>query len=407
MRFRHELMGAAAVLAWASTASAQITLRGGVVLDDVPTGFTSQGVIAAPRLGAGGAQRTIPWDMVRELGGEKAAGAGPFMALADKAWRARSRWLRGDYAMAEPLLSELFEAKRGEDGPLTLRLGEGLLRCRLVKGDQPGAVMPWLTVLRLQGADAGLPADAEPRGKKAGTGSAAESSRALAAVIDPETGLCPALPPIWVNTEDVAALVSPMAESLASAGGEAGGSSAVLELTRLYARAAALDTKSEMPGSLADTRGGADAEFEGPGAAGVKLVAMIVRSRDPDPAVRRAAQSRLASGLSADADTWKEAWRRAALGRSLLMESNEAQRSEGLVHLLHLPARFKLTQPYLAGIAVVDAAQELKRRGIGAGGGGGAAARLIADLKLEEPFHPALRAIAAELPVANPSGAMP
>lgn len=397
------VVAAAVLLAVVSESAGQVVLRGGVALDDDVTGFSSQGVIAAPRLAGGGVQRVIPWDMVREVGGEKAGGAAGYFELSDKAWRARSRWMRGDYAMAEPLLEELFEKCGGEDGPLTLRVSEGLLRCRLVRGDQAGAAAAWLTALRLQGSDAGLPADAEPRARKGAGAGGAESSRALAAVIDPETGLCPALPPVWVNTEDVAAVVGPLMEIAGHEGGEA---ESARVLARLYARAAALDTRSAVP----DGAGiGGDVEASGPGAGGVALVDLIVRSRDPDAAVRRAAQARLAAGLSGDADTWKEAWRRAALGRSLLMETGEAQRSEGLVHLLHLPARFAHTQPYLAGVAVVEASQELKRRG-GMGGGGsfaGAASRMLADLKLEEPFHPALRAIAAEVPVANPAGARP
>lgn len=389
----------------AASASAQIALRGGGTLDDQPTGFTPQGVVTSVHLAAGTVERVIPWDMVRAVGGPRAAEAAPFMELADKSWRARSRWLRGDYTMAEPLLAELFEAKSNEQGPLTLHIAEGLLRCRLVRADQTGAVLPWLTSLRMQGTDAGLPADADPRARR-GSSAVSEAAKALSAVVDPETGLCPALPPIWTNTEDTAALALSLSEILRD-GASAETPHAVRELTRLYARSAALDSQSSIAdaaGDKANQSASASDEIDGPGSAGVKLVSLIVRSRDPDPAVRRAAQSRLASGLSADADTWKEAWRRAALGRSLLMETEEAARSDGLVHLLHLPARFKPTQPYLSGIAVIEASTELKRRGVG---GASAATRLIADLKLEEPFHPALRAIAIEVPILNPAGAKP
>jgi hypothetical protein len=402
---RRGTLAVLSVVSLAVGASAQISLRGGGTLDDAPTGFTPQGVVTTPRLAAGTVERVIPWDMVRAVGGPRAAEAAPFTELADMSWRARARWQRGDYAMAEPLLAELFEKKSSEQGPLTLRIAEGLLRCRLVRGDQTGAVLPWLTSLRLQGADAGLPSEADPRSRR-GASTVAEAAKALAAVIDPETGLCPALPPIWTNTEDTAALAASLGDFL-GADTNAEAPHGVRELARLYARSAALDSQSPISNTPAEkpsqTQTAAE-EFDGPGAVGVKLVSLIVRSRDPDPAVRRAAQSRLASGLSADADTWREAWRRAALGRSLLMESDEASKSEGLVHLLHLPARFKPTQPYLSGLAVIDASAELKRRGVS---GASAATRLIADLKLEEPFHPALRAIASELPISNPAGAKP
>ncbi len=390
------------VITLAGWASAQVTLRGGALLGEQVTAVNGQGIVAGKQ---GEVVRTIPWDMVREVGGEHAGAAALYKELADKSWRARQRWLRGDYAMAEPLLDEIFSVKVKESGPLTLRVAEGLLRCRLVRGDQAGAVLPWLTAMRMQGAEVSLPAEVDSQTKK-GSAGVASAAKALAAVIDPDTALCPALPPIWINTEGTAALAASLDELLrAQAMIEM--PPAIRELTRLYARSAALDSQTPLtsvmnaPGAPAGT---GSEDGEGPSAVGVKLVSLIVRSRDPDPAVRRAAQSRLASGLSADADTWKEAWRRAALGRSLLMESDEASKSEGLVHLLHLPARFKPTQPYLSGLAVIEASAELKRRGVT---GASAATRLIADLKLEEPFHPALQAIASELPISNPAGAKP
>lgn len=367
------------------SAPAQIVLRGGTVLDDQPTGVTPQGVTAAPRL-APSTTRIIPWDMVREVRGPLAADAAPFANMADAAWRARSRWIRADYAQAEPLLNELFQTHRHQAGPLTLRLADGLLRCRLVRGDQHGAVVPWLTALRLRDADAGLPAGTDAPWLGLTQREESAPPQPPTGVIDPETGLCPALPPVWINADAAAALA---AELLADHTVPADAPAGIRELAILYTRAAALETD---PGNAPNLPAMTDS-LSGPSNAGLALVLQMVRSRDPDPQVRASARSRLSSGLSAEADTWKEAWRRAALGRSLLMENDDASRSEGLFHLLNLPARFKHTQPYLAGVAIIEAGPELRRRGPTAAA---VEARLIADLKLEEPFHPALRAVAAE-----------
>ncbi|MFM9956558.1 MAG: hypothetical protein ACKVZJ_00650 [Phycisphaerales bacterium] len=384
-------LGALCVCSIVATAPAQVTLRGGTVLDDTVVGVNGQGVVTSPRL-AGDAQRVIPWDMVRAVEGDFAQDARAFSARADAAWRAQSRLARGDDRLAEPALAALYEELKGEDGPLTLRVSEGLLRCRLIRGDQAGAVPVWLTAVRLRGVDAGLPS--EPRnsgGGAGGAGGAGDSSRAFDAVIDPETGLCPALPPLWTDASDAAALRAALQAS-SGAGGPAA------ELAQWYERAAALDA-GEAP---ADALPAASAESDA-----VKLVSLMVKARDPDAKVRGAARERLIAGLDDDADTWKEAWRRAALGRSFLMESDATLRSQGLVHWLHLPARFARAQPYLAGAAVVEASNELKRRGDKASLA--AAIRLVTELKVADPFHPALRN-AGGTPSAAPkaeSGAAP
>lgn len=360
-------------------ALSQVTLRGGEVLDDLVIEATGQGLRTEPRLGSG-ATRLLPWDMVRAVPDDKTEMLAPYAALAESSWRARWRVLRGDHGAAEPVLAELFSKLSAEDGPLTLRVAEGLTRCRLARGDQAGAVEPWLVALRLTGADAGLPVDPE----------ASRAGRILAALIDAETGLCPMLPPFWPNTDRTAEL----ARSLVSVGASGGAQNAgEAELRRWFARAAALDARAE---SLPEA-GSSDAGSGGKGAA---FVATLVKARDPDASVRRSARDRLLSELSADPDTWKEAWRRFALGRSYLMESSADDRAEGVVHMLHLPARFSAVQPYLSGLAAVEAAVELRSMD---GPSRTAAEQIVADLTQREPFHPALRVLNAA-PAGRPAG---
>lgn len=364
IRHAGPLLAYGCALALCSRAPADIVLRGGRVLDDRVVGIGPQGVESEPRLSPG-TTRTIPWDMVREVDEAYAEQTAPFAADAQRAWRARARLERGDIDLAEPLLADLFSRHRGGDGPFTLRIALGLLRCRCARADQGGAVEAWLDALAQQGRDAGIPvspADPAPYSE----------------LIDAETGLCPALPPVWANRDAALAFVGGGARV-----GDAW-SDPVRELARLYARAAALDAGAPVnPEPRIDIA----PDSSEPGAKGIALVRAIVRSREPDASARLSARERLLSGLAGDADTWKEAWRRAALGRSLLMESDAAARAEGLVHLLHVRARFSESQPLLAGLAVVEAATELSRRG---GDDAKAGTRLLNELKASEPLHPAL-----------------
>ena len=95
---------------------------------------------------------------------------------------------------------------------------------------------------------------------------------------------------------------------------------------------------------------------------GAELLRAMVESRSADARLRVSARDRLDAGLESDIGTWREAWRRVALGRSLLMEKDPSQRSDGVFHLMHLPARFATTQPYLCSIAAGAIAKELSTR---------------------------------------------
>ncbi len=380
-------LGVLALLTLAPTARGQVTLRDGGALDDVVHDVSRRGVECEPRLSPG-TRRTIAWDLVREVAGDQADKAAAFRELAEKAWRARSRLARGDSELAEPLLNELYEgfgaaAAGAPPGaasdawapdPTRLHVCDGLMRCRLLRADQAGAVAPWLDALELLGSDSGSPGAVIPAASSVTAGSGP--------VIDAETGLCPWLPPVWVSSEATAALAkrTVTARRLPPAA----------ELERLYLRAACLDAGLPAPGDAKPIEVSPDSND--PGAKGVALVRLMVKARENDPDQRRAAREKLLSGLSADADTWREAWRRAAVGRSLLMESDAAQRAEGVVHLLHIQARFARSQPYLAGVALVQAAAELRKRGGDDAKGG---ARLLNELKALEPFHPALGGVTA------------
>src|SRR6185436_14279511 len=88
--------------------------------------------------------------------GESAKKAAEFEALSTKAWRARTRAERGDWAAAEPLFEELFPLIEGKDGPTAAMVAEGLVRCRLRRGAQGAALWPWLEWLGVMERSGGL-----------------------------------------------------------------------------------------------------------------------------------------------------------------------------------------------------------------------------------------------------------
>jgi len=324
----------------------QVQLRGGVVVDAPVEGITMEGV----RVG-GDAPRTIGWDRVLILPDEFGEAATPYSLVADAAWRARTRLARGDVRLAEPLFEQLFEQYRGGAGPTSLVVAEGLLRCRLSRGAQAGAVEPWIATLRIRAGGERLAG--EPP---------------LPPALDDETGLAPALPPIWLDTPALEALLRRDAD--VGAGDPVAG--AMWAWSR-YAAALERGEATDPPETEADDH------------PGVALVRRIALSRSPDAATRAAARAELEAGLDESRDTWAEAWRRAAIGRSLLLEDERDATVRAVVELLHLPARFASAQPWLAGVALAEASRALRDLGDDAG-----AERLRDELRRLDPSHPAL-----------------
>ena len=144
---------------------------------------------------------------------------------------------------------------------------------------------------------------------------------------------------------------------------------------RLY-RAAA---KFEVDGSPIDISG-LELKLDGP-----KLVSEIVIARAGEANAREAARRDLLKRLEGSPPAWLEAWVRAALGRSMVKESDPEVRRRGVLHLLHVPARFAADSPYLAGIALAESARALLELGDRDG-----ADVIRAELLRDYPSHPAL-----------------
>ncbi|MCB9839150.1 MAG: hypothetical protein H6813_07425 [Phycisphaeraceae bacterium] len=318
-----------------------IELRGGSEIEAPIEAITLGGV----RVG-GPAPRTISWDRVKVITGEHASEALEFEEIADAAWRARTRLARGDAAMAEPLFAWLFNLYHLGESPTAALVADGYLRCLLDRAEQAQAVAPWLDTVRLRedDGDAGV--------------------------------LQPALPPIFEDSPSTRALAeSGLPTLLQPSGG------AAHALSWWYTEAARLD--SGLPGQLPTTRPG---EARAGGAEGEDLafIEALVLCRGGDDSQRQRMRERLRGVIDREAGTWREAWSRVALGRSLLLEDDLTSRQLGVIELLHAPARFASQQPALAAVALRDASRALRAMGDDAG-----AEDLLRQLPSIDPARPA------------------
>ena len=318
-------MNPAAALALAALVG-PVELRGGDVVTAPIESITLEGV----RVG-GEEPRIIAWDSVRRVTGDGSAKAGEFAEVAERAWRARLRLARGDHALAAPLFEDLWTTYREASGPTALMIAEGTLACRLATGRSADAIEPWLRAVSLR--EKGVEIAGDPR---------------LTPVIDGATMLVPALAPIWLDGRSAQAAIE---ESWLPRTGVAG------ELATLFAASSRFQSGGAGAGALPG----------GEGKPGVALVALMVESIAPEAARREAARFAMRGRLDQESGTWREAWLRAALGRSYLLEADARARMVGVFHLMHLPSRFAWSHPHLAAMALAVSARELRSQGDASG----------------------------------------
>lgn len=342
MRTCARRVGLLAVLVLSGAAQAQVYLRGqGDALPGSVEQVTDGGVIVS-RVEGGVTQHVIVGlELVREVRGVQAGAFDERRAIAEKCWRGVTRVQRGDFAGAEPLLEELSPEFAGTQGPTGGAVFDALLRCRLARGAVSGSIAAWLRMLEARG---GVPTE------KAATwiGGRVEGG----GVADEMTGLVPSLPPVF----------APGAQGEASTGGLdelMGSGDAKVARLAMYYRAAA----------IAENGAGAEGgpvlvPYIDDGDEGVKLVRDVVLARAGDEAQRRAARERLEQRLRTDNPAgWVEAWCRVGIGRSLVKESDGAERKWGVLQMLHVPARLSRQSPELAAVALSESARVLDELG--------------------------------------------
>ena len=323
---------------------------------------------------AGGTD-VIGWDRVRAVEGRMAGEARPYLELAEDAWRATSRLARGDAFGAEPIFERLFERTRGEPGPTPAVIAEGLLRCRLRRVARASAVEAWLD---LQSNLSSAPT----RTPRWGIRSAALDDRSL---------LCPSLPPIWYR--------GPAAEAFARRSDGPGSPDDPTSAVRVLYTAAARAAMGEPIDSASTARAVEAASVRPSG----EFIADLVLAQIGGATARNDARQALERERSASAEPWRRVWATIAIGRSLVAEDEDAARRRGVLELVSVHAADRGVSPYLAGVALADAAIACDDLG-----DDGAARSLLNELMATAPSHPvwdspALPDLTASLPRRAPA----
>ncbi len=354
-----------------ATVAGPVELRGGVHVSAPIIDVSPDGVQVG-----GDEPRIIPWDQVRTLDPEWSAAAEQFSAVSDSAWRARVRLARGDAPLAAPLFEDLFPRYKDRRSVLALMIAEGVYQCRYNAGDAPGAFQAWLVAANLRAQ--GLEIAGDPP---------------LKPLLDPESHLPREFAPIFLSGPDARRVADAAAEALALPAGSL--ADEIRPVVAAY-RIAALHALGE----------GLDEPLPTPAAPSGEIAALpslIVRSTSVDSAERSTARDGLGAFLApSHQGSWKEAWARAAIGRSLLLESDTDLRSGGVLQLLHLPARFADSQPDLCAIALAETANELRRMNDDS-----AASHLRDELRRLAPGHDAVAWLDRAMTAPQPSDPPP
>lgn len=279
----------------------------------------------------------VGWDRIKSVHGPYAEEAQAYLHNADQLWRAESRLARGDAAAAEPIFEQLFEIYRTRQGPTAAAVCKGLLRCRLRRNAQTLAVDAWLAWLHARDSNDG-PLWYQSR-----------SGQTDAFDIDQTTGLLPQLPPIWLDLPAVRVFANRSKMGADQMGSQQS------DLASLYEYAAALATgrvahDDQMP-------------YISSHASGVLLVADIVQAQSLDAQQRQAGRQAIIDRLKDVQGGWLAAWLETALGRSLLLENDLEQQQRGVIELLRVRVLRQVDSPYLAGLALAQAAVALKHMG--------------------------------------------
>ena len=391
----------------ASLSTADVELRGaqGKVPGEIES-VTSAGVLVRLPVASTGtssgnaAQRVlIGWDAVRPGIEFKASETDAGWTLADGTdlWRAVARVERGDLAGADPIFERLMDiiAPRGRQattGPSQAAIAEGALRCRLARGSAAAAMFAYFEWIRtiqtgpvsIAGVWGGsFSVDAMSVNWIGGTIKAPS-------VIADVTGLVPELPPIFLGESGTIAaaesglwgrFVQPEAGDNRREETSPPAENGLAELAGWYRAAMRFESALGLQVPRANTAGPSSHE-------GVRLVRDIVVARIGEVNERDAARAALRSRIERPRDgmpAWEEAWCRAAIGRSLVREADSAVKRQGVIELLHVPARFSRECPGLAGIALAEAAVVINELGDSYSAG-----VLVKQLRLRFPEHAAM-----------------
>ncbi|RMD65564.1 MAG: hypothetical protein D6824_02415 [Planctomycetota bacterium] len=266
--------------------------------------------------------------------------AGERSSLVEQLRLAQRRLARGDVALATPLFmrlaASLREAPPSEEAADAAR---GLLTCSVAQQDLLGAAQAlvwWRSVARRGFA-----------GHSAGEFDAIDDAAALA----------PNVSPLLLLPDDPRAVS--LVEVLRSAPSrEESDADPVVLALRLAAHAVA-HQQEEAAATASRLRAPQMTQK-----ADEQLLAQCAVAVFAAPAQRKEARAWLRERLSGSSKgDWRRGWTHMALGRSLLLEQEEARRREGVVHLLTVAARWSAALPAHARVALALAAEALLSMG--------------------------------------------
>ncbi len=386
--------GSAASDARAVAGTVELRFGGGRVTGQILS-MNGDGLRMRPDIGE---ERIILWSQVAAVSGPAAAKfAASYAPMAEGLWRVTARVNRGDAEGAE-LLHDKLEAGgtlAGLSGASKRAALRTVTNLRLARGFITGAARAYFESLAATGTLADDPTASSGIASGSGDGSGDGTLTGIRAAVDAATGLCPNLPPVFssqLSGGGLAALAQwpGWAECTALPG-------AVGEVARWYeaeAISASGGKATILDGALpaVDPAGAATAGPE-------VLTRMLVQASRGNAEQRKVARDWLRRRLAAEAAkgggggdskvpgakvgeeglverSWQEAWCRLGIGRSLLAESDAADKRRGMLELLHVPAEFAQRLPLAAAIALADVATELEKQG-----DLGTAAALRADLR--------------------------
>ncbi len=267
---------------------------------------------------------SVPWYDVRELvpqTGEYRA----YRQIAEDAWRAHTRLVRGDFFSAESIYNELSGQYLWRVGPQSADVSLGLARCRLDRRDRVDAVLPMLSWLR------------------ATTGDRFSGLR-LIDEYDEVFGVFVGLPPVFGNDDRVDGL------------GELPGGNRItdrqralfgyyqLALDRSVHRTPEAQMVLDELAELVRGREGRDS--------GMRLIEeMVIAQAHPDSQKRLASRAGLRRRIRTDRDTWVELWARLAIGVSLMGEGDVETNERGVIELIHVVVRLDYLSHPLSELA--------------------------------------------------------
>lgn len=277
---------------------------------------------------------TVGWFDVRELNPPNSEYT-KYRQVADDAWRAHARIMRGDYFGAEQIYAQLEQRYLWKVGPQSADVSMGLLRCRLDRDSRVEAVMPFMSWL--------------------GT-SALIASGAVQVLpgFDGQHNLLVALPPVFGPDDRGQGLGSiPESDRITDR---------QRVLFGLYQLA--LDKPShrtlqarEVIEDLDGITRGRDNRDQG-----IKLIEdMVIAQAHPNSQSRTAARLALDRRIRTDKGTWIELWARLAIGVSLLGEEDTESNERGVIELIHIIVRLDQVNGSLAVLASQIANEYLVR----------------------------------------------